>query len=44
MTIYSKVTRNGQITLPASIRRSMGIEKGDLIEIEIVVRQGSPDS
>ena len=34
MTIYSKVTRNGQITLPAVIRRNMGIEEGDLIEIE----------
>jgi AbrB family looped-hinge helix DNA binding protein len=35
MTIYSKVTRNGQITLPAVIRRNMGIEEGDLIEIEV---------
>ncbi len=36
MTIYSKVTRNGQITLPATIRRHMGIEEGDLIEIELI--------
>ena len=36
MTIYSKVTRNGQITLPAVIRRNMGIEEGDLIEIEVL--------
>jgi AbrB family looped-hinge helix DNA binding protein len=36
MPTYSKVTRNGQITLPATIRRSMGIEEGDLIEIEII--------
>jgi AbrB family looped-hinge helix DNA binding protein len=31
----SKVTRNGQITLPASIRKRLGIEEGDLVEIEI---------
>jgi AbrB family looped-hinge helix DNA binding protein len=36
MTVYSKVTRNGQITLPAVIRRNMGIEEGDLIEIEVL--------
>jgi AbrB family looped-hinge helix DNA binding protein len=36
MPAYSKVTRNGQITLPATIRRSMGIEEGDLVEIEII--------
>ena len=31
----SKVTRHGQITLPASVRRRLGIEEGDLIEIKI---------
>lgn len=31
----SKVTRHGQITLPASVRRQLGIEEGDLIEIRI---------
>jgi len=36
MTTYSKVTRHGQITLPSSVRKSLGIEEGDLIEIEIV--------
>jgi AbrB family looped-hinge helix DNA binding protein len=36
MTIYSKVTRNGQITLPASVRRNLGIEEGDLVEIEVI--------
>jgi AbrB family looped-hinge helix DNA binding protein len=36
MTIYSKVTRNGQITLSASVRKKLGLEAGDLIEIEIV--------
>jgi AbrB family looped-hinge helix DNA binding protein len=36
MPAYSKVTRHGQITLPASVRRELGVEKGDLVEIEIV--------
>jgi antitoxin MazE len=36
MPAYSKVTRNGQITLPSSVRKDLGIEEGDLIEIEIV--------
>jgi AbrB family looped-hinge helix DNA binding protein len=36
MPTYSKVTRHGQITLPAPVRKSLGIEEGDIIEIEIV--------
>lgn len=36
MTVYSKVTRNGQITLPVNVRRHMGIEEGDLIKIEVI--------
>jgi AbrB family looped-hinge helix DNA binding protein len=36
MPAYSKVTRHGQITLPASVRRELGIEEGDLVEIEVV--------
>jgi AbrB family looped-hinge helix DNA binding protein len=36
MSILSKVTRNGQITLPASVRRQLGVEEGDIIEIEVV--------
>ena len=36
MPAYSKVTRHGQITLPASVRKELGIEEGDLIEIEVV--------
>ena len=36
MTAYSKVTRHGQITLPASVRRELGIEEGDLLEIEVL--------
>ena len=31
----SKVTRHGQITLPASIRKRLGIEEGDMVEIEV---------
>ncbi len=33
MTTYSKVTRHGQVTLPASVRRKLGIEEGDLVEV-----------
>ena len=36
MPAYSKVTRHGQITLPAPIRKKLGIEEGDLVEIEVV--------
>jgi len=36
MPAYSKVTRHGQITLPASVRKELGIEEGDLVEIEVV--------
>jgi len=35
MPVYSKVTRHGQITLPASVRKELGVEEGDLIEIEV---------
>ena len=31
----TKVTRHGQITLPASVRERLGIEEGDLVEIDI---------
>jgi len=30
-----KVTRHGQITLPAIVRERLGIEEGDLVEIEV---------
>jgi AbrB family looped-hinge helix DNA binding protein len=36
MPAYSKLTRNGQITIPASVRRELGVEEGDLVEIEVV--------
>ena len=35
MPAYSKVTRHGQITLPASVRKELGVEEGDLVEIEV---------
>lgn len=35
MVTHSKVTRHGQITLPASVRRKLGIEEGDLIEVVV---------
>lgn len=35
MPTYSKVTRHGQITLPASVRKHLGIEEGDMVEIEV---------
>ncbi len=34
MPAYSKVTRHGQITLPVSVRKELGIEEGDLVEVE----------
>jgi AbrB family looped-hinge helix DNA binding protein len=36
MSTLTKVTRHGQITLPVSLRRELGIEEGDLVEIEVV--------
>lgn len=36
MPAYSRVTRHGQITLPASVRKELGVEEGDIVEIEIV--------
>ncbi len=31
----SRVTRNGQVTLPAAVRRALRIEEGDLVEVRI---------
>ena len=36
MPAYSKVTRHGQITLPASVRKELGVEEGDLVEIGVI--------
>jgi len=30
-----KVTRNGQVTIPARLRREMDIREGDYVEVEI---------
>jgi AbrB family looped-hinge helix DNA binding protein len=35
MALYSKVTRHGQVTLPATIRKRLGINEGDLIELVV---------
>ena len=35
MAAYSKVTRHGQITLPVSVRKKLGLEEGDLLEVTI---------
>ena len=35
MAKYSKVTRHGQVTLPASVRRKLGIHEGDLVEVVV---------
>ena len=31
----TKVTRNGQITIPAAVRRAANIEEGDLIAVVV---------
>jgi antitoxin MazE len=36
MTILSKVTRHGQITLPAAVRKELDIQEGDVVEIKVV--------
>ena len=36
MINLSKVTRHGQITLPAAVRKELDIEEGDLVEIQVV--------
>ena len=36
MPAYSKLTRHGQITIPASVRKELGVEEGDLVEIEVI--------
>ena len=35
MPAYTKVTRHGQVTLPASVRKELGIEGGDLVEVTV---------
>ncbi len=31
----TRVTRNGQITLPAAVRRALDLEEGDYIEVRV---------
>ena len=31
----TKVTRNGQVTLPAPVRRALHVEEGDYIEVRV---------
>jgi AbrB family looped-hinge helix DNA binding protein len=35
MPTYSRVSGQGRITLPASVRKELGIEEGDLVEIDV---------
>ena len=39
MPAYSKVTRHGQITLPASVRKELSIDEGDVVEIQVVAER-----
>ena len=38
---YTRVTRKGQITLPAAIRRQLGLKEGDRIEVTLT-KSGKP--
>jgi AbrB family looped-hinge helix DNA binding protein len=31
----TKVTRNGQVTLPAAVRRALHVEEGDYVEVRV---------
>jgi antitoxin MazE len=35
MSALTKVTRNGQVTIPAQLRRAVDIELGDYIEVTV---------
>jgi AbrB family looped-hinge helix DNA binding protein len=45
---YSRIQEKGQVTVPAEIRRKLGLEKGDLVSFEegfegiLLVRQKAP--
>ena len=38
---YTRVTRKGQITLPAAIRKQLGLKEGDRIEVTLT-KSGKP--
>ena len=33
--MWVKVRKNGRITIPAEIRKKLGIKEGDILEIEV---------
>jgi len=35
-SVLTKITRNGQVTIPAAVRRALRIEEGDYIEVSVV--------
>lgn len=35
LTSLTKVTRHGQVTLPAAVRRAVNVEEGDYIEVRV---------
>jgi AbrB family looped-hinge helix DNA binding protein len=36
VSALTRVTRNGQITLPIGVRRALQIEEGDYLEVQVV--------
>ena len=34
-TSLTKVTRHGQVTLPAAVRRAVNVEEGDYVEVRV---------
>jgi antitoxin PrlF len=34
--VLTKVTRNGQVTLPAPARRALHVEEGDYVEVRVI--------
>jgi antitoxin MazE len=35
LTSLTKVTRHGQVTLPAAVRRAVNVEEGDYVEVRV---------
>jgi AbrB family looped-hinge helix DNA binding protein len=36
MSSLAKVTRNGQVTLPANVRKALRVKEGDYLEVAVV--------